>query len=328
MKLTTTHIAVLLFIAATVMGCRGQKSEKPPVMPQQNMAFQERFNAQQENPFFEDNRSMRMPVEGTISRGNMRDNPTVYEGVDDEGEYVDEIPMEVTKSFLYRGKERYDIFCQACHGGTGDGQGIIMEGQYGYVPAPTFHRGASYDMPEGELYSAIANGIRSMPSYGSQIPVEDRWAIVAYIRALQQSQNASEEDMGRFDVDLADLQAEYEAEQARQEALAEEAGEEEDVEDISVDRGEALYTQYACNTCHSVDGTQLVGPTFEGLYGSERTFTDGSTAEADEEYLYESIVAPGERVTEGYDNVMQAYDYLSEDEIQSLIEFIKAQSDN
>ncbi len=327
MKLATTHIAVLLLISILMMGCRGQQTENPPIAPQQNMQFQERFNAQQENPFFENNMSMRMPVEGTIARGKMRDNPTVYEGVDDEGNYVEENPMDVTKSFLYRGKERYDIFCQACHGGTGDGRGIIMTGQYGYVPAPTFHRSASYEMTDGEFYSAIANGIRSMPSYATQIPVEDRWAIVAYVRALQRSQNIPEAELEDYDIDIAELQEEYQARIAREEARAEAMAVDEE-EEVSAEIGEALYTRYACNTCHSVDGSRLIGPTFANLYGSERTFTDGTSQIADEDYIYESIVDPSVLIVEGYDDIMQSYDYLSESELQSLVEFIKAQSDN
>lgn len=327
MRLSIKHLASLLLLSLLLMGCRGQKTEKPPIAPQQNMMFQERFNAQQENPFFENNMAMRAPVEGTVSRGGLRHDASVFEGTDDNGEYLTEIPMDVTRSFMYRGKERYDIFCATCHGGTGDGQGIIMTGQYGYVPAPTFHRGASYDMPDGQFYSAIANGIRSMPAYNTQIKVEDRWAIVAYIRALQRSQNVPESEIEQFDIDLVQLRTEHEAELARQEELAAARGDDSE-EEISVARGERLYTANACHTCHSIDGTRLVGPTFKDLYGSEREFTDGTSAIADEDYLIESIVYPSEKIVVGYDDIMAAYDFLSESELQSLVEFIKEQSDN
>jgi len=327
MRLSIKHIASLLLLSLLLMGCRGQKSEKPPISPQQNMQFQDRFNAQQENPFFENNMAMRAPVEGTVSRGGLRHDAAIFEGTDDNGEYLTENPMDVTRSFMYRGKERYDIYCAPCHGGTGDGQGIIMTGQYGYVPAPTFHRGASYDMPDGQFYSAIANGIRSMPAYNTQIKVEDRWAIVAYIRALQRSQNVPENEIEQFDIDLVQLRTEYEAELARQEELAAARGDDSE-EEISIERGERLYTANACHTCHSLDGTRLVGPSFAGLYGSERNFEDGTSAVADEEYLIESIVYPSEKIVEGYDDIMAAYDFLSDSELQSLVEFIKAQSDN
>ncbi|TVR29669.1 MAG: hypothetical protein EA390_09330 [Balneolaceae bacterium] len=327
MLLTITRLSILLLISIVMMSCRGQKSEKPPIHPQQNMMNQERFNAQQVNPFFEDGRSMREPVTGTISRGGLRHDTVLFEGKDDDDNYVDTNPMEITRDFLYRGKEMYEIFCQACHGGTGDGRGIIMTGGYGYVPAPTFHRSESYEMSEGELYSSIANGIRSMPAYNTQIKVEDRWAIVAYVRALQKSQNIPEAEMDQFDVDLAQLMQEDEERREREAILAEARAVRGD-DDVSVERGERLYIQYACQACHSLDGRSLVGPTFADLYGSERNFTDGTSAIADEEYLIESIVEPAVKIVEGYDNVMVAYDFLSEAELQSLVEFIKAQSDN
>jgi len=328
MKLSTSRIASLLFISLLLMSCRGQLSEKPPISPQQNMQFQDRFNAQEKNEFFENNMSMRPPVEGTIARGELRQNSVLYEGRDENGEFVTEIPFEVTRSFLYRGKERYDIFCTPCHGAIGDGQGIIMTGQYGYVPAPSYHRQASYDMPDGQFYSAIAEGIRSMPAYNTQIKVEDRWAIVAYIRALQRSQNVPREEIEEYDIDLAQLQTEYEAMMERQEALAEAQAAGSANEEITAERGERLYTANACQTCHSLDGTQLVGPSFAGLYGADRQFDDGSSAVADEDYISNSIMNPGDNIVEGYNNVMPPYNYLSDGEIQSLVEFIKAQSDN
>ncbi len=325
MKLALKLLALLL-VSVVMMSCRGQKTDKPPIRHHFNMNFQERFNAQQENPFFEDGMAMRMPVEGTVARGNLRHDTVLFEGVDDTGNYVDEIPFDLTRDFLYRGKERYDIYCQMCHGGTGDGQGVIMTGGYGYVPAPTFHSESSRNMPEGEIYSAIANGIRNMPAYASQIKVEDRWAIVAYVRALQASQNVREIEMDRYDVDLAELRDIYEAEQARLEALAatRAAGASEEV---SVERGEQQFVRNACQACHSVDGRDGVGPTLAGLYGSERNFTDGTSAIADEDYLIESILYPSAKVVEGYEDAMQPYDYLSESEIQSLVEFIRSLSD-
>lgn len=304
------------------------KSEKPPIMPQQNMAFQDRFNAQEENAFFEDGRSMRMPVEGTVAQGKRRDDGKYYYGTDDSGNYVETIPAELTSDLLYRGKDRYDIFCSVCHGGTGDGRGIIMTGQYGYVPAPTFHSDRIRGLPDGEIYSAIANGVRNMPSYASQIPVEDRWAIVAYVRALQESQYVPEPEMESYSVDLASLKEEYRLEKEKAEALAAARAGDQAEEEISVSRGEGLYTMYACQTCHSVDGSMLVGPSFQNLYGNMRPLDTGETVMADEDYLYESITMPSAKIASGYNNVMPAYDYLTDGEVKSLIEFIKAQSTN
>ena len=326
MKFAFIKLGAVLLLATTLLSCRGQKTENPPMRTQLNMQFQERFNAQEENPFFEDGMAMRTPVEGTVARGMLRHDTVLFNGVDEEGNYVNEIPFDLTRDFLYRGKDRYDIYCQMCHGATGNGQGIIMTGQYGYVPAPTFHRADSYNMPDGELYSAIANGIRTMPSYATQIKVEDRWAIVAYMRALQKSQNVPEAEMNRYDVDLAELVDQHRLEEARLEALAEARTVRGD-DDVSVARGERLYIQNACQACHSLDGRAGVGPTFQNLYGAERNFTDGSSAIADEDYLIESIVEPGALIVQGYENVMIAYDFLSESELQSLVEFIKSVSD-
>lgn len=327
MILAKKIIYILLLTSVLFMSCRrGQPS--PPVHPNQNMDFQDRFNAQEENPFFDDNRSMRPPVEGTVARDLLKEDVAYHEGLNPDSSFVEDIPMEVTESFLYRGQERYDIYCTVCHGGTGDGRGIIMTGDYGYVPAPTFHSDRLREVPDGEIYSAIANGVRSMPSYATQIPVEDRWAIVSYVRALQRSQYIPEDQMQQFDVDLADLMQRYEEEQ---QAIAEEreaAAAADEGAEVSADRGESLYTQYACNTCHSLDGSRMVGPSFQGLYGTDRPLEDGSEVTADEDYLYESITEPAAKVAEGYPNVMQSYDYLSESELESLIEFIKAQSDN
>lgn len=187
-----------LLVAAALSACRGQPSQKPPIHLNPNMDWQEKFKPLEANPFFEDGRSMRPPVEGTVARGLLRDNAPYFEGVNDDGSFVATIPVSLDRSFLHRGQERYEIFCTPCHGGTGSGDGIVIG--RGYVPPPSFHEERLLDMPDGELYSAIYNGVRSMPSYRHQIPVEDRWAIVAYIRALQRSQNATDDDLRKLNI--------------------------------------------------------------------------------------------------------------------------------
>lgn len=326
MKLSKTNISILLLSGLFMFSCRGYISEKPPIHPNPNMDFQERYNAQEVNTFFGNNMAMRPPVEGTIARGQLKNDPAYYKGVDQSGELLEEIPMEVTREFIYRGKERFEVYCQVCHGGQGDGQGIIMTGQYGYVPAPSFHTENIRQMPDGHFFSAITNGIRTMPSYATQIKVDDRWAIVAYIRALQLSKNIPESEMDQFDVDLTQLQTEYEDEQERQAALEEEraAGANDEV---SAERGEQLYAQNACQTCHSTDGTRLVGPTFQNLFGHEVPLEDGSTVIADEDYIRQSIADPSSQIVEGFPPSMVPFDYLSESEVASLIEFIKSLSD-
>lgn len=327
MKVTNYIKIAAVATPLLLTACRGQISSKEPVHPNMNMDQQDRFEAQEKNPFFDDNRSMRQPVEGTVARGNLRENATYYKGVRENGSFVEEAPVEITKAFILQGQNQYNIYCTPCHGAAGDGRGIIMEGQFGYVPAPSFHIDRIRNMPDGEIYNIITNGIRNMPPYRHQVDVEDRWAIVTYIRALQRSQNVPEEELRQYDVDIAALQAEYqkrqEEELARQEATSGSAGEE-----VSVDRGEQIAQQNACNTCHSTDGTELTGPTWQNLFGSERSLQDGSTVTADEEYLTESIIAPQAKVVEGFQPIMPSYDYLSESEIQSLVEYIKSLSEN
>ncbi|MEO9886790.1 MAG: c-type cytochrome [Balneola sp.] len=326
-------IACLSGAALVFASCRGQISEKQPIHPNMNMDQQPRMEAQEVNKFFEDNRSMRQPVEGTIARGLKKEDVAYYQGVDTNDEWISDIPVKVTKELLYRGQDRYDIYCSVCHGGTGAGDGIIMTGNYGYVPAPTYHQDRLREAPDGEIYSAIYNGVRTMPSYATQIKVEDRWAIVAYIRALQASQNVDENTIKQYDVDLAELQNEYKAEQERLAALAEARKPEKEAE-ATPEMGKKLVGQYACGTCHNEDGSEGgIGPTWKGLFGSvtEGVNQDGETITItkDEAYIRESIVAPGAKKTEGYEQgVMAPYDYLSETEIESLVLYIKSLSDN
>ncbi|MBP3191070.1 c-type cytochrome [Natronogracilivirga saccharolytica] len=200
MKNISTNILYLLFLTALLGACRGQPSDKPPIHTQYNMYWQERFNTQQENPFFADGRSARMPVEGTVARGLLEDDPAYYQGINDDGSYVDTMPVDITRSFLMRGQHKYDVYCAVCHGGVGDGGGPVSD--YGYVAASLLSDNTR-DMPDGEIYSAIYNGVRTMNSYRHQIKVEDRWAIVAYVRALQLSQDAGEEELRDLGIDPA-----------------------------------------------------------------------------------------------------------------------------
>lgn len=193
-----THRALLgslLGLALLLTGCRGMESEAPPIHPNLNMDFQERFDPQEANPFFANNMAMRTPVPGTVARGLLRDDVPFYQGRTEAGAYVAQMPVPITRELLVRGRERYDIYCAMCHGKAGDGQGIIMTGGYGYTPAPTYHDERLRGVADGYLYDVITNGVRNMPAYAQQVPVADRWAIVAYIRALQRSQHAAEGDI-------------------------------------------------------------------------------------------------------------------------------------
>lgn len=171
------------------------ESKNPPIHPNLNMDFQKRFDPQESNVFFADNRAMRPPVPGTIARGLLREDTRFYNGQAQDGQFVAEVPVPVTEALLRRGQERYNIYCAVCHGLSGDGQGIVTTGGYGYTPAPTYHDDRLRQVEDGYLYSVIVNGVRTMPSYATQVPVADRWAIVAYIRALQRSQFGTQADV-------------------------------------------------------------------------------------------------------------------------------------
>lgn len=176
-------------------GCRGRQSESPPIHPHLAMDFQEKFDPQAYNPLFEDKAVQRKPPTGTVARGQLRANSALYEGRNDNGEYIESIPLSVNRAMLERGQDRYNVYCAPCHGKSGKGNGIIMQGDYGYTPASSYHVERLRKVTDGYLYDVIANGVRNMPAYAQQIPVKDRWAIVAYVRALQRSQYAKPENL-------------------------------------------------------------------------------------------------------------------------------------
>lgn len=173
-------------------GCRGQKSKSPPIHPNLNMDFQTSLKTQEEAPFFEDGRAMRPEVLGTVARGSLVGSAEFRTGKLGE-DYLVESPVPVTQALLSRGQDRYSIYCTPCHGGAGYGDGIVTK--RGNVPPPNFHDQRLREMPVGQIYEAIAQGVRNMPSYGYRIDTGDRWAVVAYVRALQLSQNATVEDV-------------------------------------------------------------------------------------------------------------------------------------
>lgn len=189
----------LLLSAAALSGCRGQTSKEPPVAILRNMFNQPRYNAQSYSAYFPDMRTMREPVEGTIPR-EQETNPMLAEGrtVSDEG-FVDTIPAMVIQRagdmgrLIDRGESRYGIYCAPCHDGLGTGKGMVIQraANQGFQP-PTFHQERIRSMPDGQLFQTITYGYNSMPAYGQIVPIDDRWAIVAYVRALQLSQANSE----------------------------------------------------------------------------------------------------------------------------------------
>jgi len=158
-----------------------------------DMHVQPRVNPLARSDFFPDQRGARPLVEGTVARGQLREDTYFYTGKNgnNPGDYM---PFPVTKEVLERGRERYNIFCAPCHSRIGDGNGFIPSRGFALKP-PTFHKPRWQKAPLGEFYDVITHGSGIMPDYASQIPPQDRWNIVAYIRALQLSQNATMADV-------------------------------------------------------------------------------------------------------------------------------------
>ncbi len=190
---TMMRIFACVVAIATLDGCvRGLPSDKPPIHPNPNMDRQEKYKAQSESKFFADHATMRTPPPGTVAFDQLRDDDAYYTGKVN-GKLVKTSPVPLTLPLLKRGQERYQIYCLPCHGGSGAGNGIIV--QRGLLPPPSYHEQRLRDTADGHFFDVMTNGVRNMSSYASQIPVADRWAIVAYIRALQRSQNATIKDV-------------------------------------------------------------------------------------------------------------------------------------
>jgi len=190
-SISTFSIACVALSLGALSGCQGQPSEEPPIHPNLNMDFQTKYRPQKENTFFTDGRAMRQPVAGTVAQGGLKEDSKLHLGKEGES-FVTSNPMPISLAFVERGQERYDIYCAVCHGKTGIGNGIVVKRNAGMLQPPSLHDERIVQMPEGQIYDAIINGVRgNMPSYAYAIPVEDRWAIVSYIRALQLSRSAT-----------------------------------------------------------------------------------------------------------------------------------------
>lgn len=175
-------IAVLLLSTALVAGCRQDMHDTP------------RYEAFEASDFFADKRAMRPFVEGTVARGMLRDNDLFYTASVD-GELTTSLPPEVVvdAALLERGQQRFNIYCAPCHSQLGDGNGMVV--QRGYKRPVSFHDQRLRDERVGYFYDVITNGFGQMPNYAAQIAPADRWAVVAYIRALQLSQGATLDDL-------------------------------------------------------------------------------------------------------------------------------------
>jgi hypothetical protein len=176
------QLAVFGAMAATLVlaGCRQDMQDQPKFFPQRG------------TDFYADGRSVRPQVENTVARGQLRENAYFYTGLIN-GKEGDGMPFPATLEVLERGQERYNVYCTPCHSRVGNGVGMIV--QRGYMKAGSFHSARLETAPLGHFFHVISNGYGAMPDYASQIVPADRWAIVAYIKALQLSQKATQADV-------------------------------------------------------------------------------------------------------------------------------------
>jgi hypothetical protein len=168
--------AMLAGFALLVGACRQQMAQQPSYRPYQPSGF------------FADGTSARPQPADTVARGQLRDDTLLFNGRDSNGQEATEFPFPITREVLERGRQRYEIYCTPCHGYTGDGDGMVV--QRGFTPPPSYHSDRLRQAPVGHFFTVATNGFGSMPAYANQVAVADRWAIVAYIRALQFSQAA------------------------------------------------------------------------------------------------------------------------------------------
>ena len=167
-------------VALALAGCRQDMHDAP------------RYEPLEASTFFANGQASRMLVANTVPRGLLRADTHLNEGRID-GQLATTFPMAVTPAVMQRGQERFNVFCSPCHGGTGSGNGMVV--QRGFRAPPSYHEDRLRNAPVGYFFDVMTNGFGAMQDYASQVPVADRWAIAAYIRALQLSQRATLADV-------------------------------------------------------------------------------------------------------------------------------------
>ncbi|MFH1499332.1 MAG: cytochrome c [Verrucomicrobiota bacterium] len=199
---------ILLFfivvLGVSIFGFRGSIQTKPPLEVFPDMDRQAKYHPQGQSAFFADGRAARPTPAGTVAFGRtsleadadqLKGDPAYYAGKAADGSFVGGFPAQVTidARLMERGHQRFEIYCAPCHGATGDGNGITK--QYGMGATPTFHDARLRDMAEGELFNTITHGKGNMLSYADKVETSDRWAIIAYLRALQRAHNGTVADV-------------------------------------------------------------------------------------------------------------------------------------
>jgi len=183
---------LVLFLPLLLVGCRQDMHDAP------------RYDPLEESVVWRNGMSAQQLVQGTVARGHLNDDVLLNEGKID-GQPSAVFPFAITKAELDRGQERYNVYCSPCHDRTGTGNGMVV--QRGYRQAASFHIDRLRNIPHGYIFDVITNGFGVMPDYRGQIPPDDRWRIVAYIRALQLSRHATTADVPAAELNTLDQPA-------------------------------------------------------------------------------------------------------------------------
>ena len=194
MRYFVLAFVLLVFVVVSIAGCRGGLSRRPPVELFADMDRQPKLRPQAANRFFANGLSSRLPVPGTIAHGAPYQDLPVNTGREPgTTNFVTLLPVPITSGLLARGQERYAIHCAMCHGAAGDGKGLLAK--YQMVGMANFHDQRLVVMSDGEIFNTITHGKNLMGAYGATIHPQDRWAIIAYRRALQRAHLATVDDV-------------------------------------------------------------------------------------------------------------------------------------
>ncbi len=195
--------AFLVVLVISIAGFRGRRSTKPPLEVFPDMDRQAKYKPEMESKFFADGRVDRPLPAGVVARGRtvsldpdyLRADDFLYRGRAPDGQFARGFPPQlvIDQAFMARGRERYTIYCSPCHGALGDGQGITRG--YGMVTTASYQDDRIRQMPEGEIFNTITNGKNTMFSYADKLSPEDRWAVIAYVRALERARHGSVADV-------------------------------------------------------------------------------------------------------------------------------------
>ncbi len=180
----TVKLIVMAAVLIIASGCqRGCTSSRPPIHLNPNMDNQPKYRPQAASAFFYDGATMRPPVEGTVARGELREDVAFYVGKDEDGTHIATYPLTIDDAVLERGRERYEIYCTPCHASNGNGKGVLWD--RAQIQAGDLRQDRLVEAPDGELFDVTTNGLGLMLGYRYPIPTEDRWAIIAHVRVLQ-----------------------------------------------------------------------------------------------------------------------------------------------